>query len=166
MSENQIISTLDELKSTYADLLENSLSKKQCIISKEYGELITAMNLESRLVKKAEKQEQALSESIQYFLREKGIQSKLKLTVTETMRLVFDPSIKAILDEKRSQLEHKIHELGRVNALNQELIQQSLTFIDFSLNLVTNDMDDVSTYSSSPDREKRTQQRNMFDTRA
>lgn len=68
--------------------------------------------------------------------------------------------------ELKEKLEGRLAEVKRVNALNQELIKQNLSFIDFSLNLMIGNEDDDTTYSPPTGQDRKTATRRMFDTRA
>ncbi|WP_059049979.1 flagellar protein FlgN [Paenibacillus senegalimassiliensis] len=166
MSVQLLIDSLTQLDAGYVDLLQLMEEKKQTILSRNFDELVRILNRESKLLKQIDEQEQRLLDAAQQFLKEKGIKSQLELTVSEILRLVFDPEEKSQLEQIRQQLGQRLTELKRVNELNQALIQQSLSFIDFSLNLMIGNEEDEVTYSPPTTQDKKAASRRMFDTRA
>ncbi|MEC2346339.1 flagellar protein FlgN [Paenibacillus barengoltzii] len=166
MSVQPLIEILKQMDDLHAELLEVMELKKQSILGRSYEELVRVMSRESKLVKAVEEQEKQLFTSAQTFLQSKGIRSQLELTVSELLRLVFDPEEKRMLDEARRKLGERLMELKRVNDLNQQLLQQSLSFIDFSLNLMIGGEDEGTTYSPPLVQDKKASARSMFDTKA
>ncbi|WP_223065963.1 flagellar protein FlgN [Paenibacillus caui] len=166
MSVTILSETLDALRESYSELLGTSLEKRKAIVSRNYDELLRTMNVESRKTKAIHELENRLQDGIQLLLREKGVQSHLQLKLSEIMRLVFDPEEKAQLKDKHAALKHTLEELKSVNAFNQELIQQSLSFIDYSLNLMADNWDQELTYAPPQVQDKKPQARSRFDTRA
>lgn len=166
MSVQLLQESMDRMDESYSKLIEIMQDKKQAVISNDYTELVRTLSQESKLIKNIEELEKDLLASAQGFLKSKGVKSQLELTITEILRLVFDPEEKRILTESRAKIEGRLQDLKRLNSLNQELIGQSLTFIDYSLNLMMGGMDDEATYSSPQSQDKKpTVRSNMFDTR-
>ena len=166
MSVQLLIESLTQMDALQAELLQVTLQKKQMILDRNYDELVRTLSRESKLLKMIEEQEKQLFSSAQTFLQSKGIKSQLELTITEILRLVFDPEEKRMLDETRKRLQDRLREIKRVNELNQQLINQSLSFIDFSLNLMIGGEDEETTYSPPMVQERKTSARRMFDTKA
>ncbi|MFD1178878.1 flagellar protein FlgN [Paenibacillus puldeungensis] len=166
MSVQLLIESLAQMDELHAGLLELMEQKKQAILSRDYEALVRTLSRESKMVKTIEEREKQLIVSAQAFLQSKGIKSQLELTISEILRLVFDPEEKRQLDDARKKLGDRLVELKRVNALNQELITQSLSFIDFSLNLMIGGEDNDTIYSPPKAQDKKPTMRSMFDTRA
>ncbi|WP_334072160.1 flagellar protein FlgN [Paenibacillus sp. A14] len=166
MEVQKLIDGLNRMDELHVNLLEIMEQKKQSILNRNYEELVGTLSRESKMVKTIEECEQALLTSAQEFLHSKGIKSRLELTISEILRLVFDPEEKRALEEARVRLGKRLVELKQVNALNQELITQSLSFIDFSLNLMIVGEDDGATYSPPQGQDRKPAMRSMFDTRA
>lgn len=99
-------------------------------------------------------------------MREKGIRSQLQLTVTEMTRLVFNPDEKTELLDVQRQLMDRLTELKELNQINRELIEQSLAFIDYSLNLLVSRPEDDMLYQNPNQPSTAGKSRSMFDTRA
>ena len=166
MEVQKLIDGLTQMDELHVKLLEIMEQKKQSILNRNYEELVGTLSRESKLVKVIEESEKELLVAAQGFLQSKGIKSRLELTISEILRLVFDPEEKRALDEARVRLGKRLVELKHANALNQDLITQSLSFIDFSLNLMIGGEDDGATYSPPQGQDRKPATRSMFDTRA
>ncbi|AIQ14819.1 flagellar protein FlgN [Paenibacillus durus] len=166
MALQNLIDSLESLNELGEKLLQLSEHKKQAILSNDFDELTRTTMGESVLLKAINKQEAVRQEMAHAFMREKGIKSHLDLTISEISRLVFEPEEKARLLNAQKMLVSTLRELKRANDLNQNLVSQSLSFIDFSLNLLIGE--EESTYTR-PDQSQtvRTPKRNgIFDARA
>lgn len=166
MSEIEaLISSLDDLSEQYDVLLDIMQQKKAAIIANNYDDLVQVLSRESKLVKGIQSREEQIQTSAQQFLQSKGIKSRLELTITDILRLVFDPEEKQRLSSSQQRIGGQLEKLKRTNELNQELIGQSLQFIEFSLNLMSGGFDEESTYSPPQSQEKKTSSRSNFDIR-
>ncbi len=166
MSVQGLIDSLEQLSDRYTALYDIAQDKKQAIISNDYDGLVTVLSRESKLLKVIETEEQGLQVSVQTFLQSKGIKSRLELTITDILRLVFDQDEKQRLIASQRQLGEQLARLKQANDLNQDLIAQSLNFIDFSLNVMIGGMDEEATYLPPQSPEKKSTIRSNFDTRA
>lgn len=166
MSVQGLIETLEQLSERYTALYDIAEDKKQAIISNDYDALVKVLSGESKLLKMIEAEEQQLQDSAQTFLQSKGIKSRLELTITDILRLVFDPEEKQRLTTSQRKLNEQLTRLKHANELNQDLIAQSLNFIDFSLNVMIGGMDEEATYSPPQSSERKSTTRSNFDTRA
>lgn len=153
----------DEL---HRQLIEAGNDKKQAIIANDVERLAAVMNRENRLLKQVAETEALRQGAAEEFLREKGIRSQLQLTVTEMTRLVFNPEEKTELLDVQRQLMDRLTELKELNQINRELIEQSLAFIDYSLNLLVSRPEDDMLYQNPNQPSTAGKGRSMFDTRA
>ncbi|ANS76101.1 hypothetical protein AWM70_17180 [Paenibacillus yonginensis] len=166
MSVQNLLKAMSDLQNKYSELLSISIAKRQAIVSRNYEELLKSLNAESRKSKAIKEVEEQLQQAVQQLLRDRGIQSNLQLTLSEIMRVVFDPEEKALLREKHAKLNVTLEELKSHNEFNQRLIAQSLSFIDYSMNVMIGSRDEEATYAPPTAPDKKTQSRSMFDTRA
>ncbi|MCM3040943.1 flagellar protein FlgN [Paenibacillus motobuensis] len=166
MSEIEVlIGSLDDLSEQYDVLLDIMQQKKAAIIANNYDDLVQVLSRESKLVKGIQSREEQIQSSAQQFLQSKGIKSRLELTITDILRLVFDPEEKRKLASSQQRINGQLEKLKQANELNQELIGQSLQFIEFSLNLMSGGFDEESTYAPPQSQEKKTSSRSNFDIR-
>ncbi|MNW38023.1 FlgN protein [compost metagenome] len=166
MPLERLIDVLEQLDQKHLILLDLVRSKKDAIINNDIDTIILCMNKESKLIKKIE----ALDETrvlISYqVLQQRGIKSQLNLNVTELSRLVFDPEEKRKLLSVQSHLSHTLTQLKEVNEINQKLIEQSLSFIDYSIDILVGRPNQEATYQHPTDKNGVSSQPGIFDTRA
>lgn len=166
MSIQLLINSLDQLDEAHQDMLKWGQLKKDAVMKNEVDILIKVMNQESRVMKKIAQLEEERLSACYAFLQEKGIKSMLNLTVTELVRLVFDPEEKTLLLEAQARLSSTLEQLKELNVLNQKLIEQSLSFIDYSLELLGGGNEQEATYQHPTDKSGGVQRSGLFDTRA
>jgi len=167
LSAQQVISTLKELNDVHISLIEIGKVKQRAIIENDAVVLTTLMTKENRLLKQMNDAEARRGEAVSSFLRDKGIRSQLNLTVSELVRLVFDQDEKKELLEIRDLLTDNALILKKQNEHTKELLEQSLHFIDFSLNLILG-VDEDLIYSKPTANQPSLANRsnNYFDTKA
>ncbi|MUG23688.1 flagellar protein FlgN [Paenibacillus macerans] len=165
MAIQQLIDVLASLDDLHRNMLEVGEVKKSALVRNDIEKLIQVMNQESKILKQIEQREAERIEACQAILLEKGIKSRLNLTVTELTRLVFDTEEKQKLQQVQSSLSQTLEQLKRLNELNQKLIEQSLTFIDYSLGLFGGETQEA-TYQHPSDKSVGAQRSGLFDTRA
>lgn len=166
MSARSIIDYMKRQDELHRQLIEAGNDKKQAIIANDVERLAAVMNRENRLLKQVAETEALRQGAAEDFLREKGIRSQLQLTVTEMTRLVFNPEEKTELLDVQRQLMDRLTELKELNQINRELIEQSLAFIDYSLNLLVSRPEDDMLYQNPNQPSTAGKVRSMFDTRA
>lgn len=147
MALNRLLEILDQMEVLHQRMLELSEEKRTAIMKNDVDRLITIGNQESKMLKTIGALESERSEAAYAFMQEKGIKSKLNLTVSELARLVFDPEDKERLLGVQSRLARILRELKSLNEINQQLIQQSLSFINLSIDLMVGVPADGYTYT-------------------
>lgn len=166
MPLERLIDVLEQLDQKHLILLELAKSKKKIVMENDINSLVQHLKQESRLLKQVEELEEARMEVSYELLRERGIKSQLNLTITELARLVFDPEDKNKLLSVQSRLSHTLSELKEVNAINQKLIEQSLVFIDYSLDLLVGRPNQEMTYMHPDQKSNQLARPGLLDTKA
>lgn len=166
MSLSQVTHALEQLIELHAQLIAVGEEKKQAIMSNDISVVTHCVAKEAQLVKKVNVADEARVNGVYGFLREKGIRSQLNLTITEMTRLVFDPTERNELIVLQTSLHEQLSRLKELNAINKDLIEQSLTFIDYSMNLIVNQPEDHMIYQNPSKQKLDAPNRNYFDTRA
>ncbi|MEK5261954.1 flagellar protein FlgN [Paenibacillus sp. FSL L8-0663] len=166
MPLERLIDVLEQLDQKHLILLELAKSKKKIVMENDMDSLVQHLNQESRLLKQVEQLEEARMEFSFELLRERGIKSQLNLTITELARLVFDPEDKNKFLSVQSRLSHTLSELKKINAINQKLIEQSLVFIDYSLDLLVGRPNQEMTYMHPDQKSNQPARPGLFDTKA
>lgn len=132
----QLIGVLDRLGEAHVTLLELAERKKEALIRNDVDEVSAIVNKETRMSRMVDELLQEQAAATNAFFQSRGLQPTRAVTVTELSRLVFDPEEKKSLIAARDRLAGIIERLKNVNELNQQLIEQSLSFINYSLDLV------------------------------
>jgi hypothetical protein len=166
MALTQLFNVLDQLDAAHQTMLHWGKSKRTAIMNNQVSELIQINNQESRVLKEILRLEEERVNCCHLFLQAKGIKSALNLNLTELSRLVFDPKDKETLLGKQQQLANSLSELKALNDMNQTLVEQSLQFLDYSMNLFSGVPDQEVTYQPPAGKQVGGSRMGMFDTRA
>ncbi|WP_310830517.1 flagellar protein FlgN [Paenibacillus pedocola] len=165
MALTRLLELLERLDETHIQMLDLAAVKKQTIMDNKVDGLIDIMNRESKLMKLIGQLEEQRAEAAYTFLQGVGIRSNLNLNLTELSRLVFDPEDKLRLQQVQQKLSNTLHHLKKANELNQKLIEQSLTFIDYSLDLLVGRPNQEFTYHHPSDKGYNSNRPGLFDAR-
>lgn len=164
-SVKSIVQSLVQLTTLHEQLITCAEDKKDAIIRNDVDQVSAIMHKETKVVKHVQSIELELQDHIGEYLQGKGIRSKLKLTISEVSRLVFDAEERELLSSERDRLVETINQLKRLNERNQDLIKQSLSFIDFSLNIYMG-VEDDGFYTPDPAQMALKKNARLFDSRA
>lgn len=166
MAIQQLIDSLNALNEAHQAMLTSGESKRTAIVENDIETLIGIMNQESKIIKQISALEERRLAACQTFLQEKGIKSVLNLNLTELTRLVFDPEEKAALKQVQSALSWTLQELKRLNDLNQKLIEQSLSYVNYSIDVIGVSPEQETTYKPPTDKPSGYKGPGFFDARA
>lgn len=166
MSVKKVIQSLHKLNELHTTLLELGERKQQVLINNEVDELTRLTNEEAKLMKQVSDQERMWLSNIADFLAEKGLEPNPQMTMSELIKLVFDATDKQALIDAQQQLLATMDQLSQINALNQQLIEQSLAFINYTLDLLTDDQSELLGYSNPADKQRTNNPNAIFDTKA
>ncbi|MEK5059518.1 flagellar biosynthesis protein FlgN [Paenibacillus sp. FSL H7-0326] len=166
MSFNQLIVSIEELNICHEQLIKLGETKKQTIIQNKVNEMIAITNAESKLVKRIEELELDRQEAVYGVLQQRGIKSRLNLTMPELIRLIFDQTDKQRLETALGQLSDTLTTLKQLNEINQQLLKQSLSYIDFYVETLSYRPETEVTYQNPADKQHNAQSSGLFDTRA
>ncbi|RAP73938.1 flagellar protein FlgN [Paenibacillus montanisoli] len=160
-----IIATLEQQADVYSQLLALAKEKTPYLVHNQVDRLNAAIQKERKLLKTAEElEQQRMRLSGQYFtslnmLRYKGGK------ISEMIRTVTSPQDKIRLTIVHTELTGLLDELQKVNQLNQQLIEQSLKFIDYSIDLMVEKPIDDITYQHPLSLGYGNARNRLFDTR-
>ncbi|MEK4055111.1 flagellar protein FlgN [Paenibacillus sp. FSL F4-0087] len=166
MAIESIIDVLEQLQAAHEDMLELGEQKKEAVVANKVETLIALINQETKLAKKIEMIEQQRLQAVHQFLEERGIKSKLNLTISELMRLVFDASEKKRLLQAQTSLTDVLQKVKFLNEANQQLIKQSLSYIDFFIETMSFHSESEATYQNPSEKPYGMARSGLFDTRA
>lgn len=165
MSLTDIMQTLEQQTELYEQLLNTAKEKTPVLIHNEVEQLNGLVQRERKLIAQAEKLEQARILHTHRFFSSLGYISRMN-TLRELIRAVNHPEEKQLLLNKQQELQELLGELKRNNDLNQQLIQQSLAFINYSIDLVVDDPAEDVVYQHPQKGPAGGGRNGIFDTRA
>ena len=161
---NAIIEILKKEYDYYRDMLELSKSKKRIIVEGKVAELDKIVKLEQNMIVDIGQLERKREEEVVTLCKALGIKSE-QVTITELSK-VLQPELKNKLEDIREKLRETIEELKSVNDVNGQLIEQSLEYIDYSINLISGvGMETGSLYEDIDRRKGKQSKKNIFDTK-
>jgi flagellar biosynthesis/type III secretory pathway chaperone len=132
---DKLISSLAELAVVYRIIVEISQKKKQALISADVEELDRLIKQEEALILQIGKQEIARNQITLDLASVYGLSAK-EFTLAKAKEL-GGAEVAAQLQVVENELTSIIGDLAPLNKTNSELIQQSLNYVNYSLNLLT-----------------------------
>ncbi|NEU62434.1 MULTISPECIES: flagellar protein FlgN [unclassified Paenibacillus] len=165
MAIESIIDVLEQLEAAHVEMLELGERKKEAVVANKVDILISLINQESKLLKRIELIEQQRFLAVHQFLEGRGIKSKLNLTISELTRLVFDTAEKKRLLQAQTSLTDVLQKVKYLNESNQQLIKQSLSYIDFFIETMSFHAESEATYQNPLEKSYGIARSGLFDTR-
>jgi len=166
MFVQRLISVLERLDEIHEQLSGLADRKREALVRNDAQEVSAATAKENQLIKTVEELLAEKKETTNAFFRSRGFQPVREITVTELSRLVTDPGVKEALLAARDRLTATAEKLKRKNELNQQLLEQSLGFINYSLDVLIGP-DDEPMYHNPLNQPKAGMQRTgYFDSKA
>lgn len=161
---DNIISILKEEYGYYKDILELSKSKKKIITEGKVGELDKIVKLEQNMILNIGQLEKKREEEVSKLCSILGVKHD-KITVSEIAKVIQEEQ-KNELEKVQSEFLEILSELKSVNDLNGQLLEQSLEYIDYSINLIAGSgMETGSLYEDIGKGKNRSSKKNIFDTK-
>jgi flagellar biosynthesis/type III secretory pathway chaperone len=162
----QLIAALEKQRAFHEELVDLAERKREALIRNGVDEVSAIVNRETKLMRAVEELLRQQSDATNAFFRAKGFQPTRAITVTELARMVTDPEEKEALQSARDRLSEIIAALKKKNELNQQLIEQSLAFINYSIDLAVGPEDEPTYQNPAYQKDKQGQQRaGFFDSR-
>ncbi|MCQ1528590.1 flagellar protein FlgN [Lutispora saccharofermentans] len=150
---DKIILCLENQKNIYEKLLSLSMEKKDAIIEGKVNELDNFIKLEGNLILEIGKLEDERDSTAEALARELGC-SRENLTISYICNEVKDSRCDH-LKQVAGSIGNTLNQLKEINDLNGELIEQSLEYINFSINLISDSMEGQNViYEGKPEESK------------
>lgn len=166
MTVSKVIETLDSLAEMHEHLLQTGLEKKQAIIDKDLDSLMRIMRVETKLIKDITTLDFERVAACRKLMIEKGVKNRLNTTYRQLMGVVFVPEERLQLQAVHERLERALKELKHLNDLNQTLLNQSLDFIQFSIELFISPEDESYTYKHPSTISSNSNRYGLYNTKA
>lgn len=166
MAIQEIVEIMQDMTGLHQQLLELAAQKKDAIIHNQVDQLNGLVNKESRIGKRiSELEEQRTFETDRYLVG-KGYRPNPAITVSDLTRIIVKAGEKQALIEAQAQLLEVLEDLKEANKLNQELVKQSLAYIDYSLNLLIGAEDEAVYHNPHQQPHGLSKRSGFFDSRA
>ena len=147
MSASGIIECLDRLLADYDSLLEIGLRKQKAIIEGNTSELQRVDALERQAAESSSRHESELVRAIAA-----NAAPGCDITVTTVLGSIAGADDRTGIVQRRDRLAMLVRRVADVSRNNRELIEQSLAYVNYSLEMYTGETGDRATYNSASDR--------------
>jgi flagellar biosynthesis/type III secretory pathway chaperone len=156
---------LDNLTNLHRALYTLAIQKKDVLIKNEVDQLVAITQQEQKLIKAVAAAEDARLEAVRVIYAEKGI-ALGESSLAELIKLTTGAEDKSRLTHYRNELIRIVSELREANELNQQLLEQSLSFVNRTLDLITDSPEEDFIYSNPAADAYRNPNRNFFNKKA
>src|SRR4051812_27165284 len=133
MSIKPVADISEKFIELHARLHELAKEKTPVLVSNNVDELNAILSKERRLVTQLNELDVERMQAIGEYLISHGYVPDPRIRISDLIKLTFKAEEKAMLQDLQNRLLQSIAELRSVNELNQRLIEQSLSFINYSL---------------------------------
>lgn len=164
MAGQTLTEILAELLHLHERLNQLAMEKAEAVKKNEIAVLNNIIRQETSLIKKLAKAEQSRIYAVQDFVQAKGVAIE-----NATMEWVIEHSPEAEQPRLKEQLQLLLQEVTRLkqlNELNKMLIEDSLRFVELSLDLLSPDIADMNYERPTTKEANPVEQRSIFDSRA
>ncbi|WJH36310.1 flagellar protein FlgN [Paenibacillus sp. CC-CFT747] len=166
MALQGLIESMEKLTALHGMLIELGKQKTSVLVHNEVEQLNRLVQQESQVVRQITEWNGKREAAVMEFLLHKGFRPSPNVTVSELTKLIFNAEEKQTVLNLQQLLLGRITELRQLNAVNQQLIEQSLAFIDYSLDVVLGPPEDEAVYRNPMQQNSRAKRNGYFDTRA
>ncbi len=147
----------------YRDMVDLANKKRDVITKGDIKELDNITHIEQEIIINIGKLEDTRTEIVDMIMEELGLTND-DINVSKVLERL-DQKDKVHLEKMRDDFIQILNELKEKNDLNNALIKDSLEYINFNLNLMTNASSE-NTYSDKVNNQKGKQNKNLFDAKA
>lgn len=130
----KLMTTLESMIEAHSRLLEVANEKRSILVSGDTHVLQNLVNKESIIIDEIQKLEDVRKNQVQDYMDIHGVTGQ-SFTLEELMDGIKNSADQAALQLIAKQLRSLIQELSHVNESNQQLIQTSLSFLQYSIGM-------------------------------
>ena len=164
MSASRIIQTLEKLLLLYKSLYSIAVKKTEVIKKGTLQPLNTVISEEKQHLQAIQKLERNLMQEAKIFLDKKGIVTG-EITISKCIEQTSNNE-KTTLENQQKALEAEVNKLKKQNELNQQLLEQSLQFVNLSLDMLSPEIDAFNYDHPDQEQEIARNNRSIFDSKA
>jgi flagellar biosynthesis/type III secretory pathway chaperone len=162
---DELYELLDNLIQLHKALYTLAMQKKDVLVKGQVDELVAITRQEQKLIKGITAAETARQNVVKGLTAEKGL-SLQEGTLAEWIKLTTSAEEKTRLTSCRNELSRIVTELRDANELNQQLLEQSLSFVNLTLDLITDTPEDDFIYGNPATEGYRQANRTFFNKKA
>ena len=162
MSITAINESLQALTRIHEELLEVSKRKTDIIKEGSIEKLQALLAEERKYIKVLEQAEQKRQKEVEKWYTDQQLPLE-EMTITNMLHMLTDKQDQQVLENVTIQLTEAITELKQQERLNQTLIQQSMQFVQLSLDMLNPTIQNMN-YGKTKDHEGA--KRSVFDSKA
>lgn len=166
MSIQPLLETMDKLQEAHEALFELARDKKRVLISNDVDQLNIIVNKESKWVRAIAEENKQRAQIIGAYLISRGYNPNPLITVSDLIKVIFKAEEKQALSQAQLKLLATIKKLKETNGFNQQLIEQSLSFINYTVDLVLGAPEDDVVYQNPNQQVYGSKRLGLFDTKA
>ncbi|AZU64190.1 flagellar export chaperone FlgN [Neobacillus mesonae] len=155
---NKLTEILQMLTDLHITLLETAKKKQEILVSAEINPLISVMADEARLIKKIKKVDEMRMEVLEH--------DNKYLPLSKLIEQQPDEDLHAEWTSKLFVLQKLFKEIDKVNKLNQQLLQQALTYTQFMIEQLLPPSKDSGLYSADTESQESREYARLFDLKA
>ncbi|WP_106496665.1 flagellar protein FlgN [Lentibacillus sp. Marseille-P4043] len=164
MSVQQIIETLDKLTKLHQSLLAISQEKTDVIKQGSIDELQPLLIKERQHVQALEQLEKVRQQLVESWFKDNQLADET-VTITNMLEHIEDQDISARLVQTTTVLTETMTSLKRQEQLNHALIQQSMKFVELSLDMMSPSLKNLN-YGKDQSQNTEAAKRSVFDSKA
>jgi flagellar biosynthesis/type III secretory pathway chaperone len=132
---NGLIPILESMLDAHKRLFDTAMAKRTLLVEGDTDGLKNLVHQESSLVDEIQKLEQQRKQFVKSYMEKKGL-SDQPVTLDEVIYIPGNPLVKNTLQSIAKQLHDLIKEITHLNESNQQLIQASLSYVQYSIGLL------------------------------
>jgi flagellar biosynthesis/type III secretory pathway chaperone len=137
--------SLENLQNLHRVLLALAIEKKDILIKGHTDGLVRMMQQEQKLIKAIEVAENARIQCVERLVEERQYPVSV-ITLDDLIKITTSADEKSRLTTYREELLPIVTGLRTANELNQQLLEQSLSFVEMSLDVITEPPEDDYIY--------------------
>ncbi|WCK54200.1 flagellar protein FlgN [Aneurinibacillus sp. Ricciae_BoGa-3] len=162
-----IIDVLEQLIREHERMLKLAKQKKEVLIAGAIADLARIIQFESRSIKNIQALELERERHVSLYFMLRGVR-KETVYLSDLIEAAGDSEAGRALHRCQQRLNNLLKELKNLNELNQQLIQQSLAYVNLTLEEMTTPVEDHYTYRKpvEPQFTNRSGGQRFFDSKA
>ncbi|KIL40688.1 flagellar biosynthesis protein FlgN [Gordoniibacillus kamchatkensis] len=166
MTIEPLLELMERLAAVHSQLIELANEKTPVLVRNDVDSLNAIIHRENKLVRQVAELDRERVQRTGEYLISRGYNPDPRVTVSDLIKIIFKADEKKALMNVQQILLEKLIELKRLNETNQKLIEQSLAFINFSIDLLVDDPNQDLFYKAPASSSHNAVRNGLFDTKA